>query len=220
MHRIDGEGATVDNKFTEGNPSTGLIATEVTADWLNSIQEEIIRVLTEAGITPIKTNDGQLFEAIQSLIAGGGVAVTADGVSIADAGNFFTGTEVEAALQQLATQLYNGTISSNKIRRQVVELSGASFQTEVQHAENILEISHATAITYTIQPDSALSLPIGTAIQFAQAGGGKINFSAGSGVTLLKGASFNARTMEQNAIAVLIKRAANTWRLGGALEAA
>lgn len=220
MFRIDGEGATADNKFTEGNPSTGLIATAVTADWCNSIQEEIISVLVKAGITPLKTSTTQLLQAIQSLIAGGGVAVAAEGVSIADLGSYFTGSHVEAALQELAAALYTGTFSSNKIRRQVVDLAGAAFQTEIAHAENVLEISNATAVTYTVRPDAELSLPIGTAIQIAQAGGGKITVAAGAGVTLLKGASFNARTMEQNAIVVLIKKAANTWRVGGTLEAA
>lgn len=220
MHRIDGEGATSDHKFTEGNPSTGAVATTVTADWCNAVQEEIIAVLTAAGITPAKANNGQLVAAIQSLISGGGVAVTASGVSIADAGNFFGGTEVEAALQQLADSIYNGVFSSNKVRRQVVELNGASFQTESAHIENVLEISNASTVTYTVRPDAELALPIGSAIQVVQTGGGKVNFVAGAGVTILKGASFNAKTMEQNAIAVLIKKAANIWRLGGTLEAA
>jgi hypothetical protein len=220
MHRIDGEGATSDNKFTEGNPQTGLVATEVTADWLNSIQEEVIAVLTAAGIPPSKASNTQLRDAILSLITGGGSAVAAEGVSIADAGNYITGTNVEAALQQLAAQLYGGTFSSNKIRRQVVVLDGPTFQTELAHAENVLEISYATGVNYTVRPDSELNLPIGTCIQVAQTGGGKITFIQGAGVTLLKGASFNARTMEQNGIAVLIKRAANVWRVGGALEAA
>src|ERR1700741_4778153 len=198
MHRIDGEGATVDNKFTEGNPSTGAIATTVTADWLNATQEEICAVILAAGIALNKPNNGQLLAAIQSLIAGGGTAVTADAVSIEDAGGFFAGIEVESALQQLAALLYTGTFSSNRIRRQVVDLAGAGFQTETAHAENLLQLSNATAITYPLRPDVDLNLPIGTAIEVVQAGGGKVNFAAGAGVTMLKGASFNARTMEQN----------------------
>lgn len=221
MHRIDGEGATVDNKFTEGNPSTGLIATEVTADWLNAVQEEIIAVLTAAGIDPLKTSNTQLRDAIQSLISGGGVAVTAAGVSVADAGGFFSTDNVEAALAQIADKLYGtGTFATSVLRRQVVAVSGAAQQTETSHAENMVESSHTSGITYTVRPDSALNLPIGTSIQVAQAGAGKVTFAAGSGVTLRKGASFKAATLEQHAIAVLVKVAANVWRLGGMLEAA
>lgn len=220
MHRIDGEGATGDNKFTEGNPSTGLLATTVTADWANAVQEEIVKVIEEAGIPLVKANNGQLFAAIQSLIAGGGVAVTADGVSIDDAGSYFTGTEVEAALQQLGADLYNGIVAASKVRRQVVALTGAAQQTEAGHAEALLEISHTSTATYTVRPDGTLNLPIGTAITIYQAGSGKVDFVGGAGVTILKGGSFNARTMEQHAPAVLTKTAANTWRLGGTLEAA
>lgn len=220
MHRIDGEGATVDNKFTEGNPSTGVPATEVTADFLNALQEEIIEVLTEAGITPLKTDNTQLRQAIISLITGGGAAVTAAGVSIADAGGYYSGTEVEAALQQLAAKLYAGTINSNQIRRTIVGLTGAAQQTETAHAENFLTISHTSAITYTVRPSGTLDLPIGTAIEIAQSGAGQVNVAAGVGVTILKGASFNAKTMEQNAIIVLVKTGTDTWRLGGMLEAA
>lgn len=220
MHRIDGEGATSDGKFTEGNPATGSVATTVTADWCNAIQEEIINVLAAAGITPTKADNTQLRQAIQSLISGGGVAVSAAGVSIADAGDYFTGTEVEAALQQLAQKLYAGTINANQIRRSVVKLDGAAHQSNAAHLESIVEISHTADATYTVLPDSSLNLPIGAAIQIAQSGAGKVNIAGGAGVTILRAASFKAVVMQQHAIAVLIKTAANTWRLGGMLEAA
>jgi len=222
MHRIDGEGATSDNKFTEGNPSTGLIATEVTADWLNAIQEEIIAVLTAAGISPSKPTNTQLRDAILSLISGGGVAVSAEGVTIADAGEYFSGTEVESALQQLAAKVYAGTFASSQIRRQALETNDGTtvFQTEAVHAENYIILTASTAVTYNIRPASAQDFPIGTAIQVVQGGAGKVTFVPGSGVTLLKGDSFNARTMEQQAVAVLVKTSNNTWRLHGMLEEA
>lgn len=220
MHRIDGEGATPTNRFTEGNPSTGALATEVTADWANSVQEEIIAVIEAAGITLSKPVTNQLLSAIQSLIAGGGVAVTADGVTITDAGEFFSGTEVESALQQLAAKIYTGTFASAQIRRTVITLAGASQQTEAEHAENLVEISNAAAATYLVQRDAVLNLPVGTAIEVVQAGAGKITFNADTGVTLLKPAVFNPASLGQHATVVLVKSAANTWRLGGMLEAA
>lgn len=219
MHRIDGEGATPDGKFTEGNPSIGLIATEVTADWLNAVQEEILAVLDEAGITPQKADNTQLKQAIIALITGGGVAVTAAGVTIADAGDYFIGGDVEAALQQIAQKVYQGVFNANQVRRQVVNVTGASG-TQAGHAENIVQVSSASGVNYTVNPDSGYNAPLGTAIEVVQAGAGKVNFVAGSGVTLLKPNAFNAATLGQHAIAVLVKTAANTWRLGGMLEAA
>lgn len=64
MHRIDGPGATVDNKFTEGDPVGGVQATVVTDDWLNDVQENIMAVLATAGIPPVKGNSGQLLASL------------------------------------------------------------------------------------------------------------------------------------------------------------
>lgn len=68
MHKIDGTGATQDNEFTEGNPISGVPATEVTDDWLNSVQRELLAVLAAASIAPSKFDDAQLLAAIQLLI--------------------------------------------------------------------------------------------------------------------------------------------------------
>ncbi len=67
MHRVDGPGATVDNKFTEGDPVGGVQATVVTADWLNAVQEELISVLTDGGIAPVKGAQDQLLKAIKAI---------------------------------------------------------------------------------------------------------------------------------------------------------
>lgn len=69
MHRIDGPGATVDNKFTEGDPVSAVPATQVTDDWLNAVQEEITAVILSAGITLNKANNAQLLAAITQKIA-------------------------------------------------------------------------------------------------------------------------------------------------------
>jgi hypothetical protein len=50
--------------FTEGNPGTGTAATVVTADWANMIQEELMAIISAAGLTPDKTNRAQLLAAL------------------------------------------------------------------------------------------------------------------------------------------------------------
>lgn len=67
MHRIDGPGATVDNRFTEGDPVGAVPATEVTDDWLNDVQEELISILAAASITPVKGTQNQVLAAIQAI---------------------------------------------------------------------------------------------------------------------------------------------------------
>ncbi|MCO7576160.1 MULTISPECIES: gp53-like domain-containing protein [Pseudomonas chlororaphis group] len=73
MHRIDGPGATADNRFTDGDPAGGVQATMVTDDWANAVQEEVIAVITDPLVTPAipldKAVNNQLVTAIKRLIA-------------------------------------------------------------------------------------------------------------------------------------------------------
>lgn len=70
MHRIDGPGATVDKKFTEGDPVGGVAATVVTAAWMNDVQEELLSVLVAAGIMPVKGTQDQVLKAIRAVSSG------------------------------------------------------------------------------------------------------------------------------------------------------
>lgn len=70
MHRIDGPGATIEGRFTEGDPITGVPATTVTGDWLNALQDEIVNVIEGAGAALDKEDDTQLRDAIATLIDG------------------------------------------------------------------------------------------------------------------------------------------------------
>lgn len=69
MHRIDHSTAAPGGLFTIGDPIGGTPATVVTDDWLNSVQEEIVAVIDEAGIALDKPDNSQLLAAIESLIA-------------------------------------------------------------------------------------------------------------------------------------------------------
>lgn len=97
MHRIDTSTATPDNKFTEGDPAVPVAATTVSAAWLNAVQEELVAVITGAGLGLKKSDNGQLWQAISQLITdakpglatkanpglvqvGGGLDVTAKGL--------------------------------------------------------------------------------------------------------------------------------------------
>lgn len=97
MHRIDTATATPDHKFTEGDPTIPVAATTVSAPWLNAVQEELVAVITGAGLELKKSDNGQLWQAISQLITnakpglatkakpglvqvGGGLDVTAQGL--------------------------------------------------------------------------------------------------------------------------------------------
>ncbi len=68
MHRIDGPGATVDNKFTDGDPVGGVEATVVTDDFMNDVQEELMTLLTAGGVTPVKGVQDQVLKAIAAIL--------------------------------------------------------------------------------------------------------------------------------------------------------
>ena len=71
MDRINGAD-TVDigggrRGFRDEDLPTGQIGTEVTAAWLNMVQEELLKVITEAGLTPSSNDWSQLWTALQNL---------------------------------------------------------------------------------------------------------------------------------------------------------
>lgn len=117
MHRIDGPGATVDKKFTEGDPVGGTAATVVTAAWMNDVQEELVSVLAAAGITPVKGTQDQLLKAIRSISTGvvGASASAKMAINVASASATFTADEVlvKSALGNTAWVLpgFNRTIN-------------------------------------------------------------------------------------------------------------
>ncbi|VVO19823.1 hypothetical protein PS712_04140 [Pseudomonas fluorescens] len=111
MHRIDGAGATVDNKFTEGDPVGGVQATVVTAPWLNDMQEELMSVLNAAGIAPVKGTQDQLLKSIRSLSVGiiGAsrnvrmVVSTANSSATLTADQVFVGTSLSGQVYRLSS---------------------------------------------------------------------------------------------------------------------
>jgi microcystin-dependent protein len=68
MHRIDGPGALPGGQWTEGNPGSGVPATQVTAAWLQAVQEEIAGVVEGAGIALSKPSNAQLLAALTVLV--------------------------------------------------------------------------------------------------------------------------------------------------------
>ena len=50
----------------DGNPIAGVESTIVGADWTNAVADEIIAVIENSGLTLQKTNNAQLWQAIQA----------------------------------------------------------------------------------------------------------------------------------------------------------
>lgn len=66
MFSIDTPTAS-NGKFVEGNANQSIKGTQVSADWLNAVQAEILNPIEAAGITPNKEDSSQLLAAIKKL---------------------------------------------------------------------------------------------------------------------------------------------------------
>ena len=124
MHRIDTSTATPDHKFTEGDPTIPVAATTVSAPWLNAVQEELVAVITGAGLELQKSDNGQLWQAISQLITnarpglatktnpglvqvGGGLTVTTEGLL-----SVLAASVTQAGIVQLASVLSDATTTA------------------------------------------------------------------------------------------------------------
>lgn len=56
--------------FTDGNPASATPATIVPAEFLNSMMVEMLNVLTDGSVTPVKSSFTNLRDAIRAMIAG------------------------------------------------------------------------------------------------------------------------------------------------------
>src|SRR3990167_1174001 len=111
MFRIDSEGATIDNRFTEGDPGLSIPATVVSDKFLNHVQEEIIKPIEEMGLVLSDVNEGQLWLALLEFFLRGGrknpyLATIANNTGPAD---------VEDTNNANATLTIDRTIHKNKM---------------------------------------------------------------------------------------------------------
>jgi len=60
------------NRFTDGDPLLGTPATRLQASWFNAITDELVRVITEAGLSPNAADLTQVAQGIRILGSGGG----------------------------------------------------------------------------------------------------------------------------------------------------
>lgn len=67
MHKTDATDH-VTNLFSDGDPGVPRLGTVVDEDWLNAVQEELINILTVAGVTPVKGTWTQVLTALRVLL--------------------------------------------------------------------------------------------------------------------------------------------------------
>lgn len=70
MKRTNADGHAA-NLFTDGNPGTGVPATVVDSSWLNNVQEELVSILTAAGVALDGGVYDQVLTSIKKLVQDG-----------------------------------------------------------------------------------------------------------------------------------------------------
>jgi hypothetical protein len=103
-------------------------------------------------------------------------------------------------------KLLNSTINSQ---------SGTSYTLALTDFGRVVECTNASAVSVTVPPNSSVAFPVGSVVQVCQLGAGAVTLVAGSGVTLRTPASLQVAA--QYGTAVLRKRAADEWVVGGGL---
>jgi hypothetical protein len=98
MQRISGPGATVDHKFTDGDPSSSTPATDVVSAWLNSLQEEGCHIVEASGATLDPADNTQILTALMNLMHPVGTLYWTADLTVTPATLFGVGTWAKVAV--------------------------------------------------------------------------------------------------------------------------
>jgi hypothetical protein len=138
-------------------------------------------------------------------------AHAASAISVADAGGYFVGDDVEGVLQEIAA-------SFARTFQAVTLVTAASYTFTAADQADIVVGNSASAQTFTIPPTSSVPATIGTAISVFQKGAGAISFVGDSGVTLVLAPGTVATTAGAGAAVTATLVEPDTWYLSGALS--
>lgn len=67
MHKINTDTATSEGEFTDGDESQAIPPTDLNAAWFNSVQRELLNVLSGMGVNPDAAADNQIWGILQKI---------------------------------------------------------------------------------------------------------------------------------------------------------
>lgn len=161
--------------FTKGDPTGGIPATVVTEDWANTIQEELMSILSAASIAPDKTATNQVLLALQAL--GLKIASTEQAKALTDDGTIITPKKLDEALMGGNAKALTPVRFDNSAKIATTEfVKRQGMQSSAFIALNsatTLDATHAGAsifvggtTSYTVTLPLAETLPPGARIEF------------------------------------------------------
>jgi hypothetical protein len=100
------------------------------------------------------------------------------------------------------------------VTRTINSQTGTTYTFALTDAGDICLFNNALAITVTVPPNSSVAFPIGTTIEVAQTGAGKVTFAQGGGVTIFSVAGNKALSAQYGG-GTFTKINTNEWLLVG-----
>lgn len=138
-------------------------------------------------------------------------APTAADIGYDNSSSNLDSTTVKDALDELDGEKSDITRTANA-------QTGTSYTFALTDAGNLVTGANASAITWTVPPNSSVAFEAGTQIDLLQEGAGQITLAEGAGVTI-NSKDGNLKLTGQYSAATLIKTATDTWTLFGDLSA-
>lgn len=148
--------ADSNGEFTDGNVAGGVPPTILPAKWFNTIQRELISVLSAAGITPDSNKFDQVLTAVSKLITDGGFLKTVNNLSeIKTAGAAaVASTLTNLGLTGIGIGLPSQTSISNFDFQNFVFTSGGNYLAVTTNWLNApAGVSYPTALAISITVD-------------------------------------------------------------------
>jgi hypothetical protein len=154
-------------------------------------------------------------DASRNVIAGAGLTgggdLTADRTFNVGAGTGITVAADAVAVDTtvIATRAYADTVPSVSINAQ----TGTTYTLVLGDAGKLVTLTNAAAIALTVPTNATAAYPVGTTVDLAQLGAGKVTVAGVGGVTVNGTPTLAFRA--QYSAATLIKLATDTWLLVG-----
>ncbi|AOE44379.1 minor tail protein [Gordonia phage Ghobes] len=122
------------------------------------------------------------------------------------------GAVTQAKLNGDVTVWVQGLVDTSLVaaQRVLANLQTSAYTLALSDANRVVEVDSSSAVNVTVPPESAVNFPVGSLVEVAQLGTGKVTLVAGSGVTLQSAASPPATPAQYTSV-LLRKRSANTW---------
>jgi hypothetical protein len=154
MHRIDTSGNVL-NRFSEGNPAAGQLATRLSAAWFNDVQENLAYLIEQAGLVLAKGDETQVFDAIVAVIASVG------------AGGGGGGDDVPITrLVNAAGLATGGGALATDITITVPKASGADVLAATDDTKAVTPLALAAGFAHSFASSGYFKLPGGLIIQW------------------------------------------------------